>query len=368
MPPSERVEVWLRQWLGEHPNQALPSELELAGLLTVSRNTVRTTLKLLEAQGLVQCLGRRQGRRASRPQQRGIWATTVLVLSEEVRGGDLNRFMRSGWSVALEAGALDQLRRDGFYGLLMDTKGLSRVVADAERLPCGALVASDRNLNANVQTLREHGIATVVYGTEAEMPNVDQVYTDQEAGCFALCHLLLERGRRRLLRLWTPTVDLWWIRLRNRGYERAMQEAGRPCLPAVQVPVVSLAHQAAFQERIRIYAGFLAEYVLGRDPVDAILATTDRDVYAIAGALRLLGKVPQKDVSIVGYDNIWDGCEERNMEATVPLATVDKQNDLAGREMVRLLRERLAADKSLPARHLATPPHLIFPASGADRA
>lgn len=360
--PVGRADAWLRQWLAQHPGAALPSELELVARLGVSRSTVRTVLKQLEAQGLVECLGRRQGRRAAeRPRHRGVWARTVVVLSP----ARIDPFTKAhtGWLEAIEAGAMDALRQHGLYGLLMDAQGLGDVLDDPERLPQGGLVVRDRDSLASVRCLREHGVPTVAYGTEAAIEGVDQVYTDQEAGCLALTRHLLGRGRRRLLRVWTGGGDPWWLCQRDRGYECALREAGLEPLPPLRVPSgdPDVPQLTIFPERIRLYAGFLAEFVLGSNPVDAILSTTDRDVYAIDAALRLLGRTPQEDVDLVGYDNIWETCEERARGLVRPLATVDKQNDLAGREMVRLLLERIAAQDALPARQVPIPPLPVFP-------
>jgi DNA-binding LacI/PurR family transcriptional regulator len=64
-------------------------------------------------------------------------------------------------------------------------------------------------------------------------------------------------------------------------------------------------------------------------------------------------------VLIAGYDNYFDHCGERRFEPQVPAATMDKQNDLMGREMVRLLLDR-AGGKLPPGPQLrAVPPRLV---------
>jgi len=45
-------------------------------------------------------------------------------------------------------------------------------------------------------------------------------------------------------------------------------------------------------------------------------------------------------VLLAGYDNYFDACEEQVFEPTIPVATVDKDNERAGAEMVRLLTDR----------------------------
>jgi len=360
--PVGRVDTFLRGWLTTNPGEMLPPELDLVDRLGVSRSTVRTVLKQLEAQGLVQCLGRRQGRRAatSRPQQRGVWAKTVLVISPAL---DPAKYARTGWLEAIEAGAMDALRQQGLYGLLMDSAGIPDILADAQRLPLGALAVRAADPAHTVLPLHRAGVTTAVFGTQAELAAIDQVYTDQAAGCQLLCdYLITQRGRKRLLRLWTPQDNPWWLRLRDEGYARAIAAAGLTPLPIVNVPpaVTNGKPLEELHDKIRIYTGFLAEYLLGPEPVDSILATTDRDVFAVVAALRTLGKRPQVDVDVVGYDNFWDMCEETSVEPIPPLASIDKQNDRVGREMVRLMSERIAGPADMRPRRVAIPPQLII--------
>ncbi len=65
------------------------------------------------------------------------------------------------------------------------------------------------------------------------------------------------------------------------------------------------------------------------------------------GACRLLGKEPNKEVFIVGYDHYWEDLLERRLEPTAPMTTVDKRNHVLGSELVRLLQERI--EGNLPA-------------------
>ena len=268
--PVGRVDTFLRGWLTTNPGEMLPPELDLVDRLGVSRSTVRTVLKQLEAQGLVQCLGRRQGRRAatSRPQQRGVWAKTVLVISPAL---DPAKYARTGWLEAIEAGAMDALRQQGLYGLLMDSAGIPDILADAQRLPLGALAVRAADPAHTVLPLHRAGVTTAVFGTQAELAAIDQVYTDQAAGCQLLCdYLITQRGRKRLLRLWTPQDNPWWLRLRDEGYARAIAAAGLTPLPIVNVPpaVTNGKPLEELHDKIRIYTGFLAEYLLGPEPVD----------------------------------------------------------------------------------------------------
>ena len=60
----------------------------------------------------------------------------------------------------------------------------------------------------------------------------------------------------------------------------------------------------------------------------------------LPAALEALGKTPQRDVKIVGYDNNWRDCAWAKKINYLPLATADKMNHLIGKELVRLVMDR----------------------------
>jgi DNA-binding LacI/PurR family transcriptional regulator len=69
---------------------------------------------------------------------------------------------------------------------------------------------------------------------------------------------------------------------------------------------------------------------------------SDGLVFDVAAACRLLGKDPDRDVCIVGYDNYWMGSSERRFESFTPAATVDKNLGEVGRALVSLALDRAA--------------------------
>jgi DNA-binding LacI/PurR family transcriptional regulator len=111
-------------------------------------------------------------------------------------------------------------------------------------------------------------------------------------------------------------------------------------------------------------AGFVATSLGGTEPVDGILALTDFDASLIAGACRLLGKIPNRDVAIVGYDDVWD-TEERAWEPSRPLATMDKRNAEIGKAAVELLNDRFEGRLQGAPTMRALQPRLVVPDADA---
>jgi DNA-binding LacI/PurR family transcriptional regulator len=114
-----------------------------------------------------------------------------------------------------------------------------------------------------------------------------------------------------------------------------------------------------FELRARQYAGFLADIVL-RDPAPQVLmAMNDVSLLLVARALRILGRVPGRDIAVVGYDNFWPQSKDRRFEPYVPLATVDKHNDMIGQRLAELLLARLAGELPREPQSVLVEPRLV---------
>jgi len=81
--------------------------------------------------------------------------------------------------------------------------------------------------------------------------------------------------------------------------------------------------------------------------------------WSVAAACRLLGKTPNRDIDLVGYDNYWIDVAERSQESTAPLATIDKGNVGIGHALVELLTSRLAGTLPPEPQHRLVEPRLI---------
>ena len=228
--------------------------------------------------------------------------------------------------------------------------------------PSGIIIGRSAGQYPHVQALlnrlTESGIPLVTTGHDSESVSSDRVISDHEAGAYMLTRWLLDRGCRRIVQLGTGRFDVTpgWVNARVAGHARAMLEMG--LTPAARVnptnvdpsikPLTTPSSQrrepnegqAQFERRVRQVAGFVAALVLGKDPVDAIMADNDWDASLILAACRLLGLEPNKNVKVVGYDDWWD-TEEREWEPSAPLATIDKRNAEVGREAVRLMMHRV---------------------------
>jgi DNA-binding LacI/PurR family transcriptional regulator len=369
--PRARTVRQLRQWLASGeipPGERLPTEQAMAERLSVSRGTVRAALQQLEQDGLVRgrtVLARDAGA-ASAPS--GLMANTVVLLSAHVQVAD--RYRGSGFTAAVEIGAMDQLHAVGRLVLALPPDACDDALIGEliRQRPRGVVVPMRASAGAAVadqlERLRAAGVPAVVNSDEPRFAAHDRVEHDHAAGAGLLVQWLLARGRRAPAPFCMPDPGLQWVLARLAGSDAALRAAGLAPLPPIWVSgrldTTGLSAAAAFAARSRHYAGALADRLRGAAAPDALLVASDGECYATAAALRLLGLEPNRDVWLVGYDAYWRSCaDERLLEPARPLATVDKDNQRLGRELVTLLEERCAGRLPAAAQRVIVPPQLI---------
>lgn len=159
---------------------------------------------------------------------------------------------------------------------------------------------------------------------------VDHVAMPNNDGAIAATRHLIDRGCVRIAmldgrRTRQPDVSS----LRNDGYRTALQEAGLPINPALEVTISEFTLEEG-REGIR-------RLVESGTPFDGVFCVTDT---VALGALRGLAdahiSVPGQ-VKVIGFDNIEEGAY------SVPsLSTVDPDHELMAKTATDLLVERIA--------------------------
>ena len=184
------------------------------------------------------------------------------------------------------------------------------------------------------------------------MPGLPCVNPDNEHGGYIATRHLLQAGRRRIAFL-GGSLAHFSIRERERGYRRALYEAGvlgDPDLEIIAPPGLNAENGAAEAARQ------LLQQAKG---VDAIFAYNDAAALAAMRTCQSVGRRVPDDVAIVGFDDI-----PAAAGALIPLTTIRVDLEALGRTGVDLL---IGSDR--PQRHITLPVDLIVRTScGADRA
>jgi DNA-binding LacI/PurR family transcriptional regulator len=384
--PRARAIRHIQEWITDGrlgAGSRLPSEMRLATKLNVSRTTVRLALEDLERQGMIHSESRRRIVNGSVKPRKTFLSDAIALIMESPAQHEFSEKMHNTWHINfIHAGAVHAVRMAGFDALTIHP---SRIAGDLlQRLimerPGGAIVlcgvVQDKSGEHIGRAFREGNIPFVIYGDMGlarDNPKfaaeIDSVASDHEAGSYALTKWLIEQGRRRILRFWQlavsgPSEVQPWLGHRNAGYERAMGEAGLEPLPAVQIFDPGYHNfdntEEDFKLQSRLMAGYLVEHLHGAGAVDAIMAPSDAIIGHLSAALRVHGKQPNRDVFLVGYDNMWDDMETRQWEPLGPVATVDKKNLAIGSELMALLKQRMDGELFEKGQRRTVSPELII--------
>jgi len=354
------------------PNERLPAERMLAEELGVARGTLRTALSELQDEGLLEkefgrgwlVLPSDAGPDAAK------MAKTIAVVSDmplqESSPGAVAEF---GWHHQVRAGAIATARSAGFDPLEIRPGLLSKSWANGLAASKPAGVALDESVlchSESFEALWRAQIPTVCAANEDS--NADTVASDHQSGGADLTRWLLKQGRRRILRVWPENTgdprNYWWLRDREAGFREAMHEAAcEPLAPLVmqEVPCPGQYSLECFQRSVQSAIGYLRP-ALQKHPIDAIMTASDGIALIVTAAYRAIGQAPNRDVLITGYDNyaMEHYAYTLGWERELPAATVDKLNLRTGREMVRLLIERINGNLPPEPQHRLIEPVLLI--------
>lgn len=389
--PRGYVTAVLREWIEKGQigrDEPLPSERELARRLGVGRNAVRRALRTLTADGVIARTGARERVITPSALPRSSWMRRSIAFVDPL-SGQFEDDVRRWWLEYVSLGMVDAIREAGLHSIALNTQSLAG--EDVERLcsdpPLGVLVPGDwkrkvgtvggggnagnEYLLPTLVRLRRAGVPVVVYGAggpDEPLTEFDHVRSDHDAGGYELVRKLISMGRRRLVCAWSPPLDTYWLRGRERGGIRAAVEAGVGVPRVVEVPsapvlegVATVDRKSVFERAVRATAAALERELTGPEAADAIMSTSDRGVFVVAAACRALHRVPGRDVLVCGYDNYYPSMVDMDYEPSLPALTVDKRNDAMGRAMVTLLMDRLAGKLAVGSVTRSVAPEVVVP-------
>jgi len=343
------------------PGEMLPPVRALATRYGLSKRIVNDELQKLAEEGWLRTIPRvgifvREDLNASRR----FLDHAVVVLTAAERPHPDHR--QSGWLDHVPSGALREIHQRGLHSVVLHPERLCGEVIErlAVEQPYGVVIPEMdvAVMKEYGELLRAQGVRVVMNSNDPQLELFDRVSSDQAQGAYELTIWLLDRGLRHIRLLWMGDCDTsYWSRERRIGYERALREAGiKPFEDIV----------AREMQGPNGLVAALKPHLTQGDVLEAILAPSDGFVSDVAGACRVLGVHPNKDVLICGYDNYWQDLASLGHDAPRPVATVDKLNEDAGAEAVRLLldgsgetttqnRETAPVNRVIPPRLVVVP-------------
>ena len=188
----------------------------------------------------------------------------------------------------------------------------------------GMIIASFATVMADLEPLLDAGVPLVALGARLQDPRLDVVTTDDEHGAYLATEHLVGRGHRRIALMGGPDGG---GDMRQAGYRRALEAAGRPYRP--ELVVSGRWVRAGGAEAMRRLLDI-------DEPPTAVFAANDLMAIGAMDAIHERGLSVPGDVALVGYDDI-----EAAVLVSPALTTVVNPAEEAGREAGRLLLDRM---------------------------
>jgi DNA-binding LacI/PurR family transcriptional regulator len=196
---------------------------------------------------------------------------------------------------------------------------------DSGRVDGFILMTSTRK-QAHVKALVKMGAPFIVWGMPLPNHSYCSVTGDNLSGGRLATEHLIRSGRQRIAFLGGPEEELE-VQHRFKGYETALQAAGREVDPALLV-YGNYCHASGAAEMERL---------LGCCPdLDAVFANSDLMAIGAIDALRAHGKRVPEDIAVVGYDDLSVAAYNN-----LPLTTIRQNIPLAGRLLAQNLIQYL---------------------------
>ncbi|MFF0310708.1 LacI family DNA-binding transcriptional regulator [Streptosporangium sp. NPDC004379] len=237
-----------------------------------------------------------------------------------------------------------------------------RLLDDMQGQIVDGLIMSPWSLSPADLRRRADAVPLVLLGEQDAAGLIDHVSVDSVAAAADATRHLIELGRRRIAAVGVqPHLANGTAEQRVTGYRQALDAAGIPRDPALEVPVTAL-HRA---DGARAMRWLLEE---GHAP-DAVFCFSDQ---LALGALREAlehGLAVPGDLAVCGFDDIEDG-----RYATPSLTTIAPDKPEIARQALSCLADRLrrpargaAPEEPRPARRIVAAHRLVVRESTAGR-
>ncbi len=321
--------------------ERIPTEMQLARHLDISRTTVRVATQRLEVEGLIKRTAGRGTFVVYQPQERAANRTI----------GYLTCSFHNEIHTNILSSAQTELRSAGYQVIFSNSRDrddearILRQLLDDEvaGLMLWANAVPTEDTMAILGEYERRAIPIVFMDRPIESISADYVSSDNFGGAYQLVSHLIELGHRRIVPLMPSIDDLHPVNERLRGYMTALHEHG---IFALEPWRISPPERHEFHETdIYSLVGAQSRHVIQQverftdaaGPMPTALVCIN-DILAIIAinALRNMGYAVPDDVSVVGFDDI-----SMASHIGVPLTTASQDAYELGKVASQMLLERL---------------------------
>jgi len=200
----------------------------------------------------------------------------------------------------------------------------------------GVLIVSLSPRDVDIAYLKDADVPIVlVDANHHSLSSLNRVIVDDEEGGWKATRHLIEYGHRRIgyISDWLENPFNFTSSLyRYRGYRKALEESGIPCIPDYH------GQGEHSREQAKLLAIRMLELTV---PPTAIFAASDTQAMGVLEAARELGLDVPGDLSVIGYDDI-------EIAEYLGLTTIRQLLYLSGQRGVELLLESIEQQNDKP--------------------
>lgn len=323
----------------------LPPETETAEALGVSRPTLRNVIAELKKRNIIETINTMHRVIGTGHPQALALPGTVAIATTHLQNG--TEQSGSGWNYRIDLAVLSQLQNLGYNSLVVDFESLQGLKKQASTGISGLILLPFRvRVDPTILRLAQKIPIVSIFSHF----HIDCACHDHRLGAADLTQLLLNKGCRKILRLWSDCGDRSfaapWIQERNTGIEEVLSSAGLPVVPPLQwtapfPPFGPATTKEEFEHAVKTTAGYLLPIFKDNPEIDALICVSDLYASIAAAACRLCGRIPGKDILITGYDALGSGNPLLKYEPCRPAGTIDRNCNTIGTELAKLLDRRI---------------------------
>ncbi len=330
------------------PGDRIPSENELAQMMSVSRNTVRKAISTLVNEGYLYtehgkgtfCRDRSITKKNSR--NIGVITTYIseYIFPKVIQGID-NVLAQNGYSIILKNTDNDVNKEVVYLEELLD-KDVEGLIIEPTK---SALFSYNLNY---YEALDRNNIPYVfIHGYYKQLEDRSQVLLDDAEGMYRAVNYLAEIGHRHIVGIFKAD-DIQGIN-RHRGYVRALAEHSLQYDPEYVIWFHT-------EDRQTKPASELKSMISAGMPVDAVSCYNDEVAFRIYELLKEMGKKVPEDISITGFDDSY-----LSVNCPVKLTTVSHPKEKLGEIAAQVLIDMIHNNdyKSNPVKKIIKPELII---------
>lgn len=210
------------------------------------------------------------------------------------------------------------------YVNVLAAKGIDGIILDM------SVEDSEEKARKSLSLLLSYGIPAVIVDRYSDDKNFTSIYIDNEQGAYLATQYLIDLGHKRIGCVTGPSSERTSMD-RLRGYSKAMQEHN-----------ISLDEELILEGKYQFWGGYNAAKELMNKDITAIFAFNDMMAYGVARALRENNVSIPKDVSLMGFDDIFF-----SEIFDIPLTTVRQPTYEIGQIAVKTIIDEIENGKKI---------------------